>query len=283
MKDLAFYPGCSLKTINRDYSESIYPVAGALGLKLTEIDEWTCCGATAAHSLDSRMSVLLPARNIAVAERMGLDIAAACPMCLKRLKLTKHLFRMRQVDDPWSLELRLEINDLARLIASEDYLQRVRENVRSPLEGLKVVCFYGCQVVRPPKITGYKDYENPTHLDRLVETLGATSIDWSYKSTCCSAATGIPRKDIGQALIKRLIAWAKRSGADAMVVCCPLCQSNLDLHQPELKKKLGWDFELPVFYYTELMGLAFGMKDVLSTLQYHLVDPTPLVENLLDR
>jgi heterodisulfide reductase subunit B2 len=286
MTHLAFYPGCALQSMSWDYRESITQVAEALDLQLQEIQDWTCCGATAAHSLDERMSVMLPARNLMSAEDMGLDLAVACPMCFKRLNYSRQMLLEKRIEDPWSLKLETEILDLARLMATERLLARIRERVQRDLSGLRVVCYYGCQVVRPPKITGFTDYENPLHLDRLVEAVGATALDWSFKGTCCGASIGIPKKAIGLALVKRLLTWARASGAEAVIVCCPLCQSNLDLYQGELCQQNGWDpstTTLPILYYTELLGLAFGLESIEHAFKSHMVDPLPLVERTLER
>lgn len=277
MKELAFYPGCALQSMSWDYRESTKLVTSMLDLQLTEIENWTCCGASAAYSLDERMSRILPGRNLACAEAMGLDMAVACPMCLKRLTYCKQLMQTKRIDDPWSLNLDLAVLDLARLLATDSMLERIRDRVRIPLNGLRVVCYYGCQVVRPPKITGHTDYENPRHLDILVEATGAVAIDWSLKGTCCGAGVGIPRKEIGLTLIRKLLSWARASGAHAIVVCCPLCQSNLDIYQPELQRQQGWDWSLPILYYTELLGIAFGMDAVDRGLKCHMVDPAPII------
>jgi heterodisulfide reductase subunit B len=243
-----------------------------------EVEQWTCCGATAAHSLDERMSVMLPARNIAGAEALGLDMAVACPMCFKRLALSRKMLQEKRVDDPWRLKLNQNIFDLARFLASAEMLEKIRNEVKRPLHALRVVCYYGCQVVRPPKITGYTDYENPRHLDLLAEATGAASIDWSYKATCCGASMGIPKKEIGLTLVGKLLAAAHAAGARAIVACCPLCHSNLDLFQPELRERHGWDWQLPILYYTELLGIAFQLKGIEAGLASHLVDPRPFIE-----
>jgi heterodisulfide reductase subunit B len=273
MRELAFYPGCALQSMTWDYCESINHVAAALDIQLIELEDWTCCGATAAHSLDERMSVILPARNLASAEALSLDMAIACPMCFKRLSLCRHMLGQKRVDDPWSLKLDSAIFDLARFLAAEPMLGQIKDRVQAPLDGLRVVCYYGCQVVRSPKITGYTDYENPQHLDRLVEALGATAIDWSFKAICCGTSMGIPKKEIGLALVKKLLTQAHASGAEAIAVCCPLCQSNLDLYQPELCDQYGWDWQLPVLYYTEMLGIAFDLEAIQPGLASHLVDP----------
>lgn len=281
MTELAYYPGCALQSMNWDYRESIKHVTTELDIHLKELEDWTCCGATAAHSLNERMSIILPARNLARVQTMGRDVAVACPMCLKRLSYSKQMLAEKRVEDPWSIDPKVKIVDLARLLATVPMLERIKERVTVPLEGLRVVSYYGCQVVRPPKIMGYTDYENPQHLDRMVEAVGATAVDWSLKATCCGASIGIPKREIGLSLVKRLLSWARASGADAIVVCCPLCQNNLDLYQMELCDRNGWDPEeslIPIFYYTELLGLSFGLDSIRLGLKSHMVDPLPLVE-----
>lgn len=283
MNALAFYPGCALQSMSWDYRESLREVAGALGLDLLELEDWTCCGATAAHSLDEKMSVMLPARNLASAQALGRDLAVACPMCFKRLMTSRRLLEDHRVEDPWAISSELKVLDLARLLGSNPWLDRIRQRVAVDLTGLRVVCYYGCQVVRAPKITGFTDYENPLHLDRLVEATGAAAIDWSFKATCCGASVGIPKREIGLALVERLLGWARKSGAQAIIVCCPLCQSNLDILGAELIKHSGRPEAtppIPVLYYTELLALAFGLESVRRGLKSHLVDPAPLVERL---
>ncbi len=286
MKQLAFYPGCALQSMSWDYRESINQVAVKLGLDLIEIPDWTCCGATAAHSLDERMSVILPARNLASAESLGLDLAVACPMCFKRLNYSRQMLEQKRVDDPWSLQSTVAIRDLARLLATEPMLQQIRENVENPLTHLRVVCYYGCQVVRPPKIIGFKDYENPQHLDRIAAAVGATPIDWSFKATCCGASIGIPKKELGLSLVNKLLMAARASGAQAIIVCCPLCQSNLDLYQQEICRQFGYgetNAGLPILYYTELLGIAFNMGSVRRGFKSHMVNPELLFDRIAAR
>ena len=286
MTQLAFYPGCALQGMSWDYRESIKHVIAKLDIELKEIEDWTCCGATAGHSLDEKMSVILPARNFAGAQAMGLDLAVACPMCFKRLAYSRKMLLEKRVDDPWTIDPDLAVFDLARFLASEEMLARIKERVAHPLKGLRVVSYYGCQVVRPPKITGYTDYENPLHLDRLAGAVGATAVDWSFKATCCGASVGIPKKEIGLSLVRKLLYWARAAGADAVIVCCPLCQSNLDLLQPELCREAGSDVAetgIPILYYTELLGIAFDPELIRPGLKSHLVDPLPLVERVLGR
>ncbi len=283
MKQISFYPGCALQSMSWDYRESIKQTTKALDVRLIELPDWTCCGATAAHSLNERISIILPARNLATAQALGNDLAAACPMCFKRLNISRTMLVEKRVEVPWSFDPGLQIVDLARFLAGADMIERIRQRVVRPLRGLRTVCYYGCQVVRPPKISGFTDYENPLHLDRLVEATGAEAVDWSYKATCCGAGVGISRKDIGFSLVSRLLMNARASGAQAIVVCCPLCQNNLDLYQAEIGRRFGWGEEtekIPVFYYTELLGVAFGLEGVFAGLKSHMVDPLRLIERI---
>jgi heterodisulfide reductase subunit B len=270
---IAFYPGCALEGMANDYGLSITAVFEALGITLAEIEDWSCCGATAAHSLSEEMSVALPARNLALAEKMGLDIVAPCANCFNRLRYAQQMVRKKIVDVPWDMTGNIEVHDITRFLAAPEMLRQIRERVRRPLKGLKIVCYYGCQTVRHPSITGFTDYENPRTLDLLVSAAGAEDLDWSYKSTCCGASIGIGRKDIQDQLTRRILAKARQTGAEAVVVSCSLCQSNLDIIQKDLK-----DGSLPVFYFTELLRLAFEEQPDPQWFRKHLTDPLPLLK-----
>jgi heterodisulfide reductase subunit B len=272
---LSFYPGCSLEGMANDYGRSIYAVFEALGIDLVEIDDWSCCGATAAHSLDEAMAVALPSRNLAAAEAMGLDVVAPCANCFNRLRYAQDMARRNIHDVPWPVSGSVQVHDMTRFLASDDVLERIRGRVLHPLKGLKVVCYYGCQMVRPPRLTGFTDYENPQTLDRLAAAAGAEVLDWSFKTTCCGASIGIGRRDILESLVGRLLEKVRQTGAEAVVVSCPLCQSNLDMMQTGVERP-----RLPVFYFTELLRLAFSAEGGRrSWFDMHVVDPVPLLRN----
>jgi heterodisulfide reductase subunit B len=269
---LAFYPGCSLEGMANDYARSIYAVFKALRIELVEIDDWSCCGATAAHSLSEVMAVALPARNIAAAEKIGLDIVAPCANCFNRLRYSQMMIRKKTHSIPWTVSGNLQIHDMTRFLAESEMIDQIRARVRNPLKGLKLVSYYGCQMVRPVRITGYTDYENPQTLDRLAAAAGAEVVDWSYKTTCCGASIGIGRRDIQESLTRRLVEKARMAGAEAVVVSCPLCQANLDAIQMEDSRP-----GLPVFYFTELLRLAFddGTTAAAKWFRMHITDPIP--------
>ena len=270
---LSFYPGCSLEGMAVDYARSIDAVFQALDIDLIEIDDWSCCGATAAHSLSEAMSVILPARNLYAAEQMGLDIVSCCANCFNRLRFSQQMIQKRVLDIPWPVTGDLKVHDMTRFLAEPGMIKEIKKRVIKPLNGLKLVCYYGCQMVRPPRITGYTDYENPQTLDRISAATGAHVIDWSYKATCCGASIGIARKEIGDSLTNRLLDKARRAGAEAIVVSCPLCQSNLDIIQ---KDRL--EMPIPIFYFTELLRLSFSERGNPKWFKMHFANPVPILK-----
>ncbi len=269
---LSFYPGCSLEGMARDYGRSITAVFKDLGIALVELDDWSCCGATAAHSLSAMLAVALPARNLALAEKIGLDIVSPCANCFNRLRYSQQMIQKGIFDIPWPVTGQLQVYDTTRFLALPENLRRIAQEVAKPLKGLRVVCYYGCQMVRPPKITGFADYENPQTLDNIAAAVGAQTIDWSFKATCCGASIGIGRREIQESLTARILHKARMTGAEAIVVSCPLCQTNLDLIQ-QGRREPG----MPVFYFTELLQLAFRPGGDPRQFHWHVADPVPML------
>jgi heterodisulfide reductase subunit B len=153
----------------------------------------------------------------------------------------------------------------------------VKKKRVKPLSGLKVACYYGCLTVRPPKVTGIREYENPQHMDRLMKCLGADPIPWSYKTDCCGASLVMTRTDIVRKLNDRLLSMAMEAEADCLVTGCPMCQANLDTRQEELEKETGKKYHLPILYFTELMGLALGHRDAKKWFGRHITDPVKVL------
>jgi len=269
---LSFYPGCSLEGMANDYGRSIEAVFKRLEIELIELEDWSCCGSTAAHSLDEMMSVALPARNLAAAEKIGFDLVSPCAQCFNRLCHSQQMIQKKLFDVPWQVNGDIEVHDMTRFLATADMIKAVKDRVTRPLKGLNIVCYYGCQMVRSPRISGYTDYENPLTMDQLISAVGANAIDWSYKATCCGAGIGIARKDIQGSLTRRIYREAVRSGADAIAVSCPLCQMNLDVIQRNSRKKI-----VPVFYFTELIRMAFEGYGMPSWFKMHIANPIPLL------
>ncbi len=275
---VTYYPGCSLEGTARDYAASLTAVCRALGVELVELEDWNCCGATAAHAIDQRAAVELPGRNLALAEKAGRDLVVPCPLCFNRLKTAaKKLLADRGATYEYTFQGRIRIFDLADFLAQEHLLQRLAAKTVRPLKGLQPVCYYGCMASRPPEITDAPDPENPTSMDRILKHLGAEVKPWSYKTDCCGASHLIARRDIVFRLVGRLYDKAAEAGANCLVVSCQMCQANLDLYQEKILRDLGRPYRFPVFYITELMGLALGLDEVRQWGEMHFVSPGRLL------
>ena len=276
---ITYYPGCSLEGTAVDYAASIAAIAALLDVELMELFDWNCCGASSAHSLSHDLALTLPARNLTLAEAAGRDVVAPCALCFNRLKKAE-----KALQGPEAHELGvpyqggIKIWDLLDYLTQDSFLKALAPKVLHPLTNLHAVCYYGCLAARPPAVTDNLAYENPQNMDRLLQVLGAGSIDWSFKTDCCGAGLAIARPDIIDVLVQRLYDRALASGAECFVVSCQMCQANLDLSQERISRKFGQDYYLPVFYFTELIGLAVGHPDAPKWLARHLVDPMPLLK-----
>ncbi len=277
MMRYAYFPGCSLHSTAADYDRSARAVCGRLGIELAEIPDWNCCGASSAHMTDERLALALPARNLAAAEKEGLDVVAPCAACFNRLKITWHEVRHGEAakllaDLGIEYTGRSGVKSLLEVIARDYGAEKLAGQVVRSLEGLKVACYYGCLLVRPQEIMDFDDVENPTVMDGLMEALGAEPVPWSHKTECCGASLALSRSDLVASLVGRILAAAKEAGADALVTACPLCQANLDMRQREAARAAGEDFNLPVYYFTDLVGLALGLGPAELDLGKKMVD-----------
>lgn len=278
---VSYYPGCSLEGTAIDYAASIAGIAQLLDLQLEELKDWNCCGATAAHSINHRVALELPARNLALAETASRDVVVPCALCFNRLKVAeKALLGPQGGEMGVTFRGGFKIWDLLDYLTQEAYLSAVAGKVLHPLTGLKAVGYYGCLVARPPAITDKRDAENPQNLERLLGVLGAEPLDWSFKTDCCGAGLAVARPDIIDTLVEHLYDRALRAGAECLVVSCQMCQANLDMPQKRIAKKSGKGYYLPVFYFTELLGLALGHPEAAGWLDKHLVDPKPLLRKM---
>ena len=279
MKDVSYYPGCSLHGTAREYDESIQAVSSLLEIRLHELENWTCCGASSAHCTDDDLAVALAARNLAIAEKNGRELLVPCVACYNRFKVAEKEVKGHREDLPIPYPYRgdVPIRYALDFFCEKPILEAIRTKRVKPLTGLKVVCYYGCLTVRPPGLTAVKDYENPEHMDRLMEVLGAEALPWSYKTDCCGASLVMTRTDLVRKLSGRLLSMALEAEADCIVTGCSMCQANLDTRQEEIKKEGGGRYEIPILYFTELMGLALGHRDVKKWLSRHITDPTKVL------
>jgi heterodisulfide reductase subunit B len=274
---VSYYPGCTLKGTAKEFDESTSEVCKALDIELVEIPDWNCCGATSAHVTNEYLSFALPARNLMLAQEMGQDIVVPCAACFNRLKFAeKEILNKKHKETGYRGDIR--IMNLLDLLSQDETLKRIEKKIKKRLKGLKAVTYYGCLISRPPKITDIKNYENPEDMDKIITALGVSCLPWSYKTDCCGASLALTRTDITLKLVHRLFEMALEAGAECMVVACSLCHANLDTRQQEIADKYGKEYYIPIFYFTELMGLAMG-HDVTPWFRGHLVDPTRLLKS----
>ncbi len=263
----------------REYGESVEAVARILDIDLKELKDWTCCGAGSAHATDDRLALDLPARNLATADKAGLDLVVPCAACNSRLKTADKALRTgtrtEEVSDGYKGDF--SVKHMADFVWEGVGEKAIREKVIRPLAGLKTVCYYGCLITRPPQITGAADPDNPEAMDNIVEALGAEVKNWSYKTDCCGAEHVLTMPEVAWKMMQKLFDMAEEAGAEAMVVACPMCHSNLDSHQGEISAQAGKQFSVPIFYFTELLGLAFGEPAADRWLARHFIDPRPLL------
>lgn len=277
---IAYFPGCSLHSTGAEFDVSTRKVCEALGVQLCEVKDWTCCGSSPAHQCDELMSIALPARILALTtETEGLrEVCAPCASCYSRLKFA----RDRLADPKWRADIEtvvgrpcpddIGIFNMLDLVTDKVGLGAVAARVVKPLAGLKVACYYGCLLTRPPKIVGSKDCENPTAMESIMEAVGAEPLDWNLKTFCCGAGFALTNTEVVLKLTHKVLADAAAVGAEAIVVACPLCHANLDGRQEQINAAFATAFHVPIFYFTQLMGLAFGIPSAQLAVGKHLTE-----------
>jgi heterodisulfide reductase subunit B len=275
-----YYPGCSLHGTAREFGESLQGICKALEVELHELEDWNCCGASSGHALNEKLSIALAARNLIIAERDERDILVPCAACYHRMKVAHKALQQgfdRTMGEHYSGRNHVVL--AMDLFSDRDILARIAERVVKPLKDLRVVCYYGCLTVRPPDLTEVKDHEYPQHMERLMGQLGAEPLPWSYKTDCCGGGLSLSRPEATDQLIRTLCERALEAGAEAFVVGCPLCQVNIEARQAEIVREMRKGFSLPAFYFTELIGLALGIKGAEGWLKRHMVDPIFLLRS----
>jgi len=267
--EIAYYPGCALHAGAREYDRSTRAVAAALGLQLRVLEGWRCCGATAAHQFSHQLGIDLPLWNLRLAARAGYAaVTAPCVACFSRL-------RHAQAEADGEMPEGPRVQHLLHTVL-EGGIAAIAARVRRPLRGLRVACYYGCLLVRPPGVTGAAHPENPMEMEEVIRVLGAEPVDWSYKTECCGAGHALVRPELVVELTGRIFRDAQASGAEALAVACPLCHHNLDARQEEAARAAGTS-PMPVFFFTQLMALAFGLEEPALGLDRLLADPRPLL------
>jgi len=274
---IGIYPGCSLNGSARDYNESVFALAKAFGIEPVQVPDWNCCGATAAHNLNKELSLALPARILALAETNNLDeILVPCAACYSRLVVTQHeLKKNPELKNRVSEVIEMDYRGTTRLLNVIEWIDKyiipnLEEKIVKPFDH-KVACYYGCLLVRPNKVLNYDRVEDPQTMDVVMRKIGATPVDFAFKTECCGAGFSVSRTDIVSKLSGKIIEDAQHRGAEAMIVACPMCHSNLDMRRPDINKYWKTEFDMPVMFVTQAIGLAIGLSAKEVGLQRHFV------------
>lgn len=281
----AYYPGCSLHASAGEYDLSTRELFKKLSIGLTEVPDWFCCGATPAHNVDELLSLSLCAKNLELAEQVEGDLAVACAACFSRLKFTQHTLeenatKRKQVETAIDAPVKLDgsVKHLLEILAKDFGLDHLKDKITKPLAGLKVACYYGCLLTRPPEVPNLDCVEAPTIMERVVEAAGAETVAWTHRMECCGANFTLSRPGVVIQLSNAILDSAKAAGADCIMVGCPLCHGNLDIRQKEIEGVYRTEYGLPVFYITQLVGLACGLSADKLGLDALIVNPKPLLK-----
>lgn len=277
---IGYYPGCSLHAMAKPFDTSVKLVCKKVGIELKEPDDWNCCGATSGHSIDHTMNLALGARNLNLISKNGLQkVTAPCAACFANLKKTSHDLKDAETRDLAHELIGEQISDvevihLLDVLSEPSVLETLKEKIQMKFRDLKVVCYYGCLTVRPKLETEALDSENPQSMDNLLKLLGINSTDWSHKTECCGGSHSLCGPELATIRTDEVISQAKAAGAEAIVVACPLCHTNLEfrLH--------AQDTNIPVVFFTQLLGLALGYSEKEVGLHKMVVNSFPWKEKL---
>jgi heterodisulfide reductase subunit B len=284
VKRIGYYPGCSLHATAVEFDTSLKAICQHFGIELVEIADWNCCGSSPAHNNDGFLAAALAGRNLVLAAEQGLEeLVAPCASCFSRLKAAQHDL---EHNEAWRAELekRLQASYQSgvRIRSILDFLHAVigldalRDRIVGPgLAGLKVASYYGCLFVRPQEILGRQEQENPQEMDMVVNALGGQAVDWPFKTECCGNSLALARPDVAQRAIKAILDAALGVESDCIATACPLCHANLDMRQG--RQGLKMSRALPVFYITQLVGLACGLPAKELGVDQHLVSTRSLL------
>jgi heterodisulfide reductase subunit B len=252
---------------------------------LVELPEWNCCGATYPLIIDNMLELAAPAHVLVAARDEGSTVTTACTTCYNVLKRTNHFIREHEeererinsfIEAEYSGEV--EVKDILHLLRDDVGFDVVQEKVQRPLKDLKVASYYGCMVLRPPDEVAYDDPDHPQSLDDLMAALGATPVDFAHKNECCGAYLAVKDPEVTREMVYTILKSAQVAGAEAVATNCPLCQFNLDKQQAEMRKRHAGYKPVPIFYFSQLMGLALGLDARDYGWERHYVDALPLLK-----
>ncbi len=286
MKQYAYYPGCSLESLATSYNLSTLEVARKLGVDLKEIKDWNCCGATAYFPVDELLAHTLVARNLALAEKDGLsDFVAPCSACYKNAYFT-NAYLKKDADLAEHINYALEadglhvngtmkIRHLIEVFIEDVGLDEIEKKITHPLKGLRVAPYYGCQLLRPRKEN--ENVENPQFFEGLLSALGAEPLDYPSKTRCCGGSLIVTNRKAALDMVHILLQDAVNRKADVIATTCPMCNVNLEVYQSQVNREFGTQYSIPVMYFTQLMGVALGIKPGKLGIGKELVSGEPVL------
>jgi heterodisulfide reductase subunit B len=291
IKKISYFPGCSLESTAIDFNVSVQKLMKILRIGLEEIPDWNCCGTTPAHNVSKDMTVDLSARNLFLAKKTGFDeILSPCVSCYCKLyeaanilngedasqtekdsheKRSRIIEKFKNIGADHDKKFNFRIYSIAEYLLNNNALVRekylelkdsVKEPEKSILENMRPVCYYGCVLFRTDYVPRFDSMENPTSMERVLESVGIKSRDFSFKTECCGAILSLTYKNIVLKLSKEILDTAIEAGANCIIVCCPLCQQNLDMRQGQINKFYKTNYKIPVYYISQVLGMALGLS-----------------------
>ncbi|RCK76599.1 MAG: CoB--CoM heterodisulfide reductase subunit B [Ignavibacteriae bacterium] len=286
----AYYPGCSLEKTQRGYDESVREIFKTLEQELIEIEDWNCCGATIYMSVKETVSLAVSARNLALAEKMGLDIIAPCSSCFTILAKTNRILsqipEMHKNVNEALAESGLSYSGKTRvrhpldILVNDIGIESIIHKAKRSLNGLKVAPYYGCQIVRPEK--GFDDRENPILMDKLFSKCGADIVYYPMKVRCCGGMLMTTFEETALKLNKELLECAEKHQADVIVTTCPLCHMNLEGYQDKINEIYNTNFKIPILYFTQLLGIVLGLSESKLGLDSAFIPVTPKLKSIME-
>jgi len=286
---IGYYPGCSLEGTSKEYSDSLFAVAEKCGINLETINDWNCCGASAAHNLNHDLAIALPARTIALAEKQGLtEIVIPCAACYSRLsqsqlEMNNHYVIKSKIETYLEIKFTGTIKLLTVIEFLEKYIfPQVDKHVVNKLNQ-KTACYYGCLLARPKEISSLKRSEDPMEMEEVMKIAGATPVKWAYKTECCGAGLSVSRTDIVAKLSGKILEDAVDNGAESIIVACPMCHMNLDMRRPNIKEQIKKDINIPVLFITQALGLSMGISVDKLGLNKHFVPTDKAVKCIIKK
>jgi heterodisulfide reductase subunit B len=289
MKKYAYFPGCSLEKLALSYNNSSLETTKKLGVELKELEDWNCCGATTYFHVDQLLAYTLVARNLAMAEKQGLDLVAPCSACYKNTyfankyikedaDLAEHINYALEEDD-LQFKGSSNVHHLMEVFVDDVGVEEVKKQVVKPLEGLKVAAYYGCQIVRPRK--NGNNVEDPHFFEELVDAMGAQPINFADRLRCCGGSLIMTSRHAALDMVRNILQNALDNEADVIATACPLCQVNLECYQAQVNDDFGTSFSMPVLYFTQLLGLALGIPAKRLGLGKEFVSVMPFLSEHL--